>query len=101
MTPYSSPTTPVVEAAPPEVRASIPASRRWQNRKRLVLYYTHESTDLDYATLQLAYTTLQAPVAGMVARKRLEVGQVVQAGRPVLAIVPLEHVWVEANFKET
>jgi membrane fusion protein (multidrug efflux system) len=57
--------------------------------------------DLDYATLQLAYTTLQAPVAGVVARKRLEIGQVVQAGRPVLAIVPLDPVWVEANFKET
>jgi membrane fusion protein (multidrug efflux system) len=57
--------------------------------------------DLDYVTLQLTYTTLPAPVAGLVAKKRFEVGQVVQAGRPVLAIVPLEHVWVEANFKET
>jgi membrane fusion protein (multidrug efflux system) len=57
--------------------------------------------DLDYAKLQLAYTTLRAPVAGMIAKKRLEVGQVVQAGRPLLAIVPLYHVWVEANFKET
>jgi membrane fusion protein (multidrug efflux system) len=57
--------------------------------------------DLDYAKQQLAYTTLQAPVAGVVARKNLEVGQVVQAGRPLLAIVPLRQVWVEANFKET
>ena len=57
--------------------------------------------DLDAARLQLSYTTLRAPVAGLIARKRLEVGQVVQAGRPVLAVVPLEHIWVEANFKET
>jgi membrane fusion protein (multidrug efflux system) len=57
--------------------------------------------DLDFARLQLSYTTLQAPVAGVIARKRLEVGQVVQAGRPLLAVVPLQHVWVEANFKET
>lgn len=57
--------------------------------------------DLDYAKQQLAYTTLRAPVTGVVARKNLEVGQVVQAGRPLLAIVPLHQVWVEANFKET
>ncbi len=57
--------------------------------------------DLDAARLQLSYTTLRAPVAGVIARKHLEVGQVVQAGRPVLAVVPMHHLWVEANFKET
>jgi membrane fusion protein (multidrug efflux system) len=57
--------------------------------------------DLAYAKLQRAYTMLRAPVAGVVAKKRLQVGQVVQAGRPLLALVPLQHVWVEANFKET
>ena len=57
--------------------------------------------DLGAARLQLGYTTLRASVAGVIARKRVEVGQVVQAGRPVLAVVPLEHIWVEANFKET
>jgi len=57
--------------------------------------------ELEFARLQLSYTTVRAPVAGVVAKKRLEVGQVVQAGRPVLAIVPLPQLWVEANFKET
>jgi membrane fusion protein (multidrug efflux system) len=57
--------------------------------------------DRDYAQQQLAYTTLRAPVAGGIAKKNLQVGQVVQAGRPVLALVPLNNVWVEANFKET
>ena len=57
--------------------------------------------DLAYATLQLQYTTLKAPVAGVIAKKNLEVGQVVQPGRPLLALVPLQEVWVEANFKET
>jgi membrane fusion protein (multidrug efflux system) len=57
--------------------------------------------DLDTARLQLSYTTLRAPIAGVIARKRLEVGQVVQAGRPFLAIVPMYNLWVEANFKET
>ena len=57
--------------------------------------------DLAYASLQLQYTTLKAPVAGVVAKKNLEVGQVVQPGRPLLALVPIQDVWVEANFKET
>jgi membrane fusion protein (multidrug efflux system) len=57
--------------------------------------------DLEYAQQQLAYTTLYAPVAGVVAKKNLEAGQVIQAGRPGLAIVSAQHVWVEANFKET
>lgn len=57
--------------------------------------------DLAYARLQLEYTTLKAPVAGVIAKKNLEVGQVVQPGRPLLALVPVQDVWVEANFKET
>lgn len=57
--------------------------------------------DLDYANLQLDYTVVRAPVAGVIAKHSVEVGQVVQAGRPLMAIVPLHNVWVEANFKET
>jgi membrane fusion protein (multidrug efflux system) len=57
--------------------------------------------DRDYAKLQLDYTTLRAPVAGVIAKENVKVGQVVQAGRPLFAIVPLHHVWVMANFKET
>jgi membrane fusion protein (multidrug efflux system) len=57
--------------------------------------------DLDAAHAQLADTTLQAPVAGVVTRKRLEPGQVVHAGRPVMTLVQLQPVWIEANFKET
>ncbi len=57
--------------------------------------------DLDFAKLQVEYTTLRAPVAGIVAKVNVEVGRVLQAGRPLLALVPLHNVWVEANFKET
>ncbi|HEY7489553.1 MAG TPA: biotin/lipoyl-binding protein, partial [Candidatus Tectomicrobia bacterium] len=49
--------------------------------------------ELEFARLQLSYTTVRAPVAGVVAKKRLEVGQVVQTGRPMLAIVPLPQLW--------
>jgi membrane fusion protein (multidrug efflux system) len=52
------------------------------------------------ARLALQYTEIRAPVAGTVSRKSVEVGQVVQAGQPLLALVQLDDVWVIANFKE-
>lgn len=56
---------------------------------------------LDQAKLNMQYTTIKAPVSGIVSEKSVEVGQVVQAGQPLLAIVPLNDIWVTANFKET
>jgi len=56
---------------------------------------------LDQAELNLQYTTIKAPSAGIVSRKNVEIGQVIQAGQPLLALVDLEHTWVIANFKET
>jgi len=56
---------------------------------------------LQQAQLNLQYTSVKAPVAGTVSRKTVEVGQIVQAGQPLLALIPLENVWVTANFKET
>ena len=56
---------------------------------------------IEQARLNLEYATIKAPVAGSVSRKSVEIGQVVQAGQPLLAVVPLTDVWVTANFKET
>jgi membrane fusion protein (multidrug efflux system) len=56
---------------------------------------------LEQATLNLAYTTIKAPTAGRVSKKSVEPGQVIQPGQPLLAIVPVEDVWITANFKET
>jgi len=53
------------------------------------------------AELNLQYTTVKAPVSGIVSRKTVEPGQVIQPGQPLLAIVPLEDIWVIADFKET
>jgi membrane fusion protein (multidrug efflux system) len=53
------------------------------------------------AQLNLNYCTLVAPIDGVVSRKFLEVGQRVQAGQPLMAVVPLDRVYVEANYKET
>jgi membrane fusion protein, multidrug efflux system len=46
-------------------------------------------------------TTLVAPVSGYVAKRTVQVGQRVQPGMPLMAVVPLKQVWVDANFKET
>ena len=56
---------------------------------------------LDQARLNLSYTTIVAPVSGIVGKKSVEVGQNVAPGQQLLAIVPLEDVWITANFKET
>jgi len=52
------------------------------------------------AWLALQRTELPAPVAGQVARRSVQVGQRIAAGAPLMAVIPLEQVWVEANFKE-
>jgi membrane fusion protein (multidrug efflux system) len=57
--------------------------------------------ELAAAELQLAKTRIVAPLSGTIAKKTVEPGQMVQVGQPLLAIVPLESVWVVANFKET
>jgi len=57
--------------------------------------------NLEAAKLDLSYTTIVAPVDGVVTRKSVEVGQVVQQGQGLLMLVPLQNVWVTANFKET
>ena len=57
--------------------------------------------NLANAELQLSYTTLVAPVSGVVTRKSVEPGQIVQPGQSLMTIIPLQDVWVTANFKET
>lgn len=56
---------------------------------------------LAQAELNLQHATVKAPMKGLVSRKTVEVGQNVQPGQPLLAIIPLDEVWVTANFKET
>jgi membrane fusion protein (multidrug efflux system) len=56
---------------------------------------------LAQAELNLQRTTITAPSAGVVSRKSVEAGQVIQAGQPLFALVSQGDVWVTANFKET
>lgn len=62
---------------------------------------TEAQADLAYAELQLQHTEVRAPVHGVISKKSVEVGQMVQPGQPLMAVVPLQAVWVLANFKET
>jgi membrane fusion protein (multidrug efflux system) len=54
----------------------------------------------DQAQVNLDRTVIRAPVDGVVAKRSVQVGQQIQPGSPVLAIVPLAEVHVDANFKE-
>lgn len=53
------------------------------------------------ASLALHRTTIHAPVSGIVAKRAVQLGQHVTAGAPLLAVVPLDDVWIDANFKES
>jgi membrane fusion protein (multidrug efflux system) len=53
------------------------------------------------AELKLSYTRIRAPVGGTIGQKSVRVGAFVNAGKPLLAIVPLDAVYVAANFRET
>jgi len=56
---------------------------------------------VERARLDLSYTKIVAPVAGVVGKRSVEPGQHVQPGEQLLAVVALDDLWVTANFKET
>jgi membrane fusion protein, multidrug efflux system len=60
-----------------------------------------KKADLRQAELNLQYTKIAAPVTGVVSNRTVEVGQNVQPGQEMMKIIPLEDIWVTANFKET
>ncbi len=55
----------------------------------------------DQARLNVGYTTIIAPIDGVIGARSLRVGQFVQAGTQLMAVVPLDGIYVVANFKET
>jgi membrane fusion protein (multidrug efflux system) len=60
-----------------------------------------KKADLDQAKLNLQYTKVVAPVAGVVSDRTVEVGQNVSPGQELMKIIPLNDVWITADFKET
>ena len=57
--------------------------------------------ELEQAELNLKYANIVAPVTGVLSKRNVEPGQVVQPGQPLYSIVDLDDIWVTANFKET
>ncbi len=57
--------------------------------------------NLAFVELQLEYTEVRSPADGVVSKRTVELGHVVQMGQPLMAIVLLHDVWITANFKET
>ena len=78
------------QVAATRARASAAEARVMQARATLA-----------QAELHLQYTTVKAPARGIVSKKGVNVGQVVQGGQPLLALVQIDDVWITANFKET
>ena len=57
--------------------------------------------ELEQAELNLSRTIVRAPIAGVVGDRQVQVGQLVRSGTPLMSVVPLQSVYVVANFKET
>ena len=62
---------------------------------------TQRQSDVDFAKLQLSYTQIKAPATGIVSKKNVQKGQLIQAGQSLFAIVNENSLFVTANFKET
>jgi membrane fusion protein, multidrug efflux system len=90
-------------------RAAAAALRAAQSRAEAAQAGARGSTakvaaaiaERDEAALLASYARIIAPHDGVVSKKSVEVGQLVQPGQALLAVVPLDSVWVIANFKET
>ncbi|NHA06696.1 HlyD family secretion protein [Mucilaginibacter sp. HC2] len=62
---------------------------------------TQKQVDIDFAKLQLTYTTIKAPASGLVSKKSIQLGQLVQAGQTLFSIINDNSLYITANFKET
>jgi membrane fusion protein (multidrug efflux system) len=73
-----------------------------QSRAVAATAAAHKSkTAVEQAQLNLSYTRIVAPVDGIVAKRSAQPGQYVSPGQQLMAVVPLDDIWVTANFKET
>jgi len=57
--------------------------------------------ELEQASLNRGYTVVRAPISGIISQRSVEAGQVIQPGQPLLAVVPLDDIWITANYKES
>jgi membrane fusion protein (multidrug efflux system) len=86
-------------------QASVGDRRRVEIERHRVAALKAERAEtqakLGTAELNLSYCTITAPIDGYISQKSIQVGDRVQTGQPLMAVVPLQYVYVEANYKET
>src|SRR5579871_5850029 len=81
--------------------AAVEAARATADAAQAQVAQAESKLAQDLAKLNLSYTRIVAPAAGVVSNRTVEVGQNVQAGQALLNLIPLDDIWVTANFKET
>lgn len=60
-----------------------------------------QQANVDYAKLQISYTVITAPASGIVSERDIQIGELVQAGQTLFAVVDTNNLYITANFKET
>ncbi len=94
-----------VEQAQAQLRAAHGDRRQIEVSQHRVLALRGELKEaqamLQAAELDLSYCIISAPISGYIAQKSIQVGDRVQPGQSLMAVVPLQDAYVEANFKET
>ena len=90
------------QAALEAARQQLAAHRALVDRTTVATHPDVQSAAARLREAYLAYarTALPAPVSGIVAKRSVQVGQRVGPGTPLMAVIPLDQVWVDANFKE-
>lgn len=97
------------QAAAAQARANRETARNTRESNAVLIANANEETNpevalararRDQAAIDLERTVVRAPVDGVVAKRSVQLGQRVQAGMPLLAVVPVQQMHVDANFKE-
>ena len=60
-----------------------------------------QRANLEMAKLNIQYTTIVAPVTGVIGQRAVQVGQQIQPGQELMSVIPIEGLWITADFKET
>ncbi|RAM63415.1 HlyD family secretion protein [Herbaspirillum rubrisubalbicans] len=90
-------------AALDQARAAAAANRALTDHTSVTEHpnVLQAATAVRNAYLNYARINIVAPVSGFVSKRSVQVGQRIAAGNPLMAIVPLEQIWIDANFKES
>lgn len=89
-------------AAQDQYKASLEQIGTSRNQLKVTdVGVTQRQADVDYAKLQLTYTTVPSPASGVASKKNIQIGQLVQAGQTLFSVVNDNSLFITANFKET